>query len=182
MRPGVRIGLDVGSVRVGVARSDPQGTLAVPVATLARPGRRAARTDLDQIVTLVREHDPLELVVGLPVTLAGEEGLAVTAVLAYVDEVQAALAAGGCPVPVRVVDERLTTAAAAKGLRSAGRDARSSRSVIDQAAAAMIVQDALDAERSTGSPPGRLVAAPQTRAEHEGTHHDTYDTHRDRDG
>ncbi len=160
MRPGVRIGLDVGSVRVGVARSDPQGALAVPVATLGRAGRRQDRTDLVAIVALVREHAPLELVVGLPVTLAGQEGPAVAGVLAYVAEVQDALAAGGCPVPVRLVDERLTTAAAAKGLRSAGRDARSSRSVIDQAAAAMIVQGALDAERSTGSPPGRLVDAP----------------------
>lgn len=156
-RPGVRIGLDVGSVRVGVARSDPSGSLAVPVRTVTRSRRSSDRSDLAVIADLVAEYEPLELVVGLPVTLAGQEGPAAGAVLAYVAELQAVLAAADRVVPVRLVDERLTTAAAAKGLRSAGRDARSSRSVIDQAAAVIIVQDALDAERATGAPPGRLV-------------------------
>jgi putative Holliday junction resolvase len=67
-------------------------------------------------------------------------------------------------VPVRLVDERMTTAAVTKGLRAAGRDARSSRAVVDQAAAVMIVQHALDAERATGAPPGTLAEPPEDLA------------------
>ena len=82
-RRGIRIGIDVGSVRVGVARTDPEGTLAVPVATLARPKAVAApRTDLTGIADLVEEYEPLELVVGLPLTLDGLEGPAAIAVRA----------------------------------------------------------------------------------------------------
>ncbi|MBI1377150.1 MAG: Holliday junction resolvase RuvX [Frankiales bacterium] len=158
-RRGVRIGVDVGSVRVGVARTDPDGVLAVPVATLARPRAAAApRTDLEGLVALVAELEPLEVVVGLPVALDGTEGPAAVAVRAYAADLAAALRGAGNPVGVRLVDERMTTAAATRGLRAAGRDARSGRDVVDQAAAVIIVQDALDAERSTGRPPGELLS------------------------
>ena len=105
------------------------------------------------------EYEPLEVVVGLPVTLAGTEGPAVAAVRAYVDALLDVLRARDLDVPVRLVDERLSTAAAAKGLRSAGRDTRSGRSVIDMEAAVIIVQDAVDAERSTGSRPAAWSGA-----------------------
>jgi putative Holliday junction resolvase len=155
-RRGIRLGVDVGSVRVGVARSDPDGLLAVPVATLARPPR-GHRTDLDELAALVAEYEPLELVVGLPVALDGVEGLAAESVRTYVSDLAAVLAARGNPVPVRLVDERMSTAEASRGLREAGRTTRTSRAVVDQAAAVIIVQHALDAERSTGRPPGMLV-------------------------
>ncbi len=117
-RRGIRIGIDVGSVRVGVARTDPDGTLAVPVATLARPKAVAApRTDLTGIADLVEEYEPLEVVVGLPLTLDGLEGPAASAVRAYVHDLVAVLRERGCLVPVRLVDERLSTAAAAEGCR-----------------------------------------------------------------
>jgi putative Holliday junction resolvase len=157
-RRGVRIGIDVGAVRVGVARTDPDAVLAVPVRTITRPRARSApRTDLVELADLVAEYEPLELVVGLPLTLSGESGPAVAAVQAYVADLGEVLAERGLSTPMRLVDERLSTAAAAKGLRSAGRDARSGRSVIDQAAAVIIVQDAVDAERRTGTPPGHVV-------------------------
>jgi putative pre-16S rRNA nuclease len=157
-RRGIRIGIDVGAVRVGVARTDPDAVLAVPVTTITRPRAGAGRrTDLDALADLVVEYEPLEVVVGLPLTLGGESGPAVEAVQAYVADLAAVLADRGLSTPMRLVDERLTTAAAAKGLRSAGRDARSGRSVIDQAAAVIIVQDAVDAERRTGTPPGQVV-------------------------
>jgi len=164
-RRGVRIGVDVGSVRVGVARSDPDGILAVPVATLARPKAAAApRTDLEGVADLVAEYEPLEVLVGLPIALDGTEGLAAQAVRAWVGELVALLGNRGTPLPVRLVDERLTTASAARGLRAAGRDARTSRAVVDQAAAVIIVQESLDVERSTGTPPGALYAPPEDPA------------------
>jgi putative Holliday junction resolvase len=155
-RRGIRLGVDVGTVRVGVARSDPDGVLAVPVSTVARPPR-GRRTDLEEIAALVAEYEPLEVVVGLPVTLDGIEGPAAEAVRGYVTDLAAVLLGRGNPVPLRLVDERMSTAEATRGLREAGRTSRTSRAVVDQAAAVIIVQHALDAERSTGHPPGTLV-------------------------
>jgi putative Holliday junction resolvase len=159
IRTGIRLGVDVGSVRVGVARSDPAAIMAVPVRTIRRT-KAVAAPDLAEIVDLVVEYEPIELIVGLPVQLNGTEGLAAESVRSYVQALIERLAARGISIPVRLVDERLTTAVATRGLREAGRDARSSRPVIDQAAAVVIVQDALDAERRTGTPPGMLFTSP----------------------
>lgn len=149
MRRGVRIGIDVGSVRVGVARSDPEGVLAVPVATLAR-----GDTDIAGIQELVVEYEALEVLVGLPIGMDGREGKAAMTARAYADVLATAIN----PTPVRLVDERLTTVTAARALRDSGRTARESRSVVDQAAAVVIVEHALDSERSSGAAPGeRLV-------------------------
>jgi putative Holliday junction resolvase len=148
MRQGVRIGVDVGSRRVGVARSDATGALAVPVQTLAR-----GRGDLEALVALVHEHEAVEVVVGLPLGLDGSEGDAARLARAYAEQVAAAVA----PVPVRTLDERLTTVTAQRGLQEAGRSVRTSRDVVDQAAAVVIVQHALDAERASGSPAGEPV-------------------------
>jgi putative Holliday junction resolvase len=154
----VRIGIDVGSVRVGVARTDPDGILAVPVATLTRPtATTATRSDLIALADLVAEYEPLELVVGLPITLEGVESHAASAVRTYVSELQGVLGDRGLDVPVRLVDERMTTVSATRHLQAAGRDARSGRAVVDQAAAVIIVQHALDSERATGAPPGALA-------------------------
>lgn len=148
MRRGVRIGIDVGSVRVGVAACDPDGVLASPVETLAR-----GRGDEDGIAAVVRERSAIELVVGLPVSLSGREGPAAAAATDYARR----LATRVAPVPVRLVDERLSTVTAEHGLRSSGMSGRNRRRVVDQAAAAVILQAALDAERRIGDPPGRIV-------------------------
>jgi putative Holliday junction resolvase len=148
MRPGVRIGIDVGSVRIGVARTDPSGVLAVPVETVPRgPG------DLERIGQLVAEHEALEVVVGLPLSLSGRSGRAAQAARTFARDLAPLVA----PVPVRLVDERLSTVSATQGLREAGRGSRSSRAVVDQAAAVVIVQYAVDHERATGHAPGTLV-------------------------
>ncbi|MFN8156728.1 MAG: Holliday junction resolvase RuvX [Candidatus Nanopelagicales bacterium] len=157
VRRGVRIGVDVGSVRVGVARSDLDGVLAVPVETLPRPRGKAPRSDLEALVTLVTEHEALEVVVGLPLGLDGTEGAAAAAARTYAADLAEALRDRGASVPIRLLDERLTTAQASRGLAAAGRNSRDGRSVVDQAAAVIIVQHALDAERSTGTPPGSLL-------------------------
>jgi putative Holliday junction resolvase len=144
----VRIGVDVGSVRIGVARSDPAGTLAVPVETIDR--RRGDRAAIARIAALVQEHEALEVVVGLPLTLAGARGPAADAAAAFAADLAGELAS----TPVVLLDERLSTRAAQRDLHSAGLRHKDSRSVIDQAAAAIVVQHALDKERATGAPAG----------------------------
>ena len=151
MRPGVRLAVDVGSVRVGVAASDPSGTLASPVTVLRRDAR--ADRDVAELAELVREREAVEVVVGLPRTLRNAEGAAAALARGYA----ATLAAAVAPVPVRLVDERLTTVEAARGLRAAGRDSKSARGVVDAAAAVVLLQSALDTERRTETPAGEIV-------------------------
>ena len=148
MRPGVRIGIDPGDARIGVARSDPTGFLATPVETVRR-----GRGDLSRIARLVREAEAVEVVVGLPRSLSGGEGPAAAKARDFAD----ALAARVAPVPVRLQDERLTTVAAEAMLRDRGKKGASRRAVVDQAAAVLILQHALDTERETGRPPGEMV-------------------------
>ncbi|RAY17228.1 Holliday junction resolvase RuvX [Actinomadura craniellae] len=148
MRKGVRLGIDVGSVRVGVARSDPGGVLATPLETVRR-----GRGDLDRIAELAAEHEAVELVVGLPTSLSGREGPAAAAAR----EFAARLAGRFPPETVRLYDERLTTVTAESGLRERGVRGRARRQVIDQAAAVVLLQAALDGERSTGRAPGEIV-------------------------
>ncbi len=177
VRPGVRIGVDVGSVRVGIAASDVGATVVLPVATLPRDGATVAA-----IVALVRERSAVEVVVGLPLGLAGREGPAAASVRAFAGE----LAAATAPVPLRLVDERFSTASATGELQpSRGRPGRSSaagsgrgrprrgglhvdsrtlRGVVDQQAAAVILRTALARESGTGSPAGEVVSVPGSTA------------------
>jgi putative holliday junction resolvase len=146
----VRLSVDVGSVRIGVARSDPDGLLASPLATVAR-----GRGDLDRLADLAAGHDAVEIIVGLPTGLSGHEGQSAADARMFA----AALAGRLAPRPVRLVDERFTTTQAHEALRRGGKDSRARRSVVDAAAAAVLLQAALDAERATGRPPGQLVPA-----------------------
>ncbi|MGZ4632204.1 MAG: Holliday junction resolvase RuvX [Actinomycetes bacterium] len=148
MRSGVRLGVDVGSVRVGVARCDPSGLIATPLVTLRR-----GKGDLGALVDLAAEHEVFEVVVGLPRTLAGREGPAAEAAVAYAEQLSARLPR----IPVRLVDERLSTVGAQRELHASGVDTRRGRKVIDQAAAVIILQGALDTERATGAAPGKLL-------------------------
>jgi putative Holliday junction resolvase len=152
VRTGVRLGVDVGTVRVGVARTDPSALVATPVETLARD--RAGGRDVERIAQLVEESDALEVIVGLPRTLRGVEGSAAAAARQYAT----AIAQRVAPVGVRLVDERLSTISAHRTLREAGLRGRRHRPVVDQVAAVVILQSALDAERASGRPPGALVA------------------------
>ena len=158
MRPGIRLGVDVGSVRVGLAASDPGGILATPVETIQRDLESAA--DQAMIAAAVLEHEVLEVVVGLPRSLSGGEGPAAKGVRTYAT----ALAARISPTPVRLVDERLTTIDAHRTLRASGMAGRAQRSVVDQVAAVLILQAALDAEKASGLPPGELVGGRKPRA------------------
>ena len=150
VRTGVRLAVDLGSARVGVARCDPDGLLASPLATVARgPG------DLDALAALAAEHGAMEVIVGLPTGLSGRPGAAAAEARAFAESLATRLA----PVPERLVDERFTTVLAHDALRQGGRGSRQRRGQVDKAAAALILQGALDAERSTGQPAGELVAS-----------------------
>ncbi len=150
MRPGVRLGVDVGSVRIGVARSDPGGLLASPLDTV----RRGAG-DISAVAALAAGNAAVEVVVGLAIGLAGREGKAAAQGRAFAE----ALAVRLAPVPVRLVDERFTTVLAHSALQHGGYDSRARRESVDKTAAALLLQGALDAERSTGQPAGQLVPA-----------------------
>jgi putative holliday junction resolvase len=143
---GTRLGVDVGQVRVGVALSDPDGILATPLTTLSRDLNAevdALPSDIFELARLVDAYQTVEVVVGLPVTLAGKEGPAAVQVRAYVERLTRAIA----PVPVRLADERMSTVAATRRLAERGVRGKRQRAVVDQAAAVEILQGWLDAQR-----------------------------------
>jgi putative holliday junction resolvase len=144
--PGVRLGVDVGSVRVGVAVSDPDGVLATPLITLNRdnhPEGGQPPRDILALARLVVLHKSVEVVVGLPVTLAGTEGPAARQVRSYAHDLAQAIV----PVPVQLTDERMSTVSATRRLSERGVRGRRRRAVVDQAAAVEILQRWLDARR-----------------------------------
>lgn len=143
---GRRLGVDVGQVRVGVAVSDPDGILATPLVTLARDGYaadEAVPADISELARLVEQHGIVEVVVGLPVTLAGGHGPAAINAKAYADQLAQVIA----PVPVRLTDERMSTVVASRRLSERGVRGRRQRAVVDQAAAVEILQSWLEAQR-----------------------------------
>lgn len=146
MRSGTRLGIDVGTVRVGVARSDLHGMLATPVETVKR-----GQGDLERVLVLAAEVDAIEIVVGLPLALSGRETASTDDARAFATR----LAAAGATV--RLVDERLSTVSANAAVRLSGKSQKQSRPVIDQVAAVIILQHALDHERAGVSLPGTLV-------------------------
>ena len=151
MRRGVRLGVDVGEARVGLAACDRDGLIASPVETLRRD--LAHGSDLVRIAAEVAEREVVEVVVGLPRSLSGREGAAARAARDYARQIARQVS----PVPVRLVDERLSTVSAHRALHQAGVKGRRHRPVVDQVAAVLVLQTALDTERSSGRPPGALV-------------------------
>jgi putative Holliday junction resolvase len=148
MRIGVRLGVDPGEARIGVARCDPMGIIATPVETVQR-----GEGDLARIAAILEEENAVEVVVGLPRSLNGSEGPAAV----KVREFAGALARHVAPVPVRLCDGRLSTVTAEAQLRSQGRKGQKRRAVVDQVAAVVILQNALETERARGSAPGEIV-------------------------
>ncbi|MBB5873124.1 putative Holliday junction resolvase [Allocatelliglobosispora scoriae] len=162
---GVRLGIDVGTVRIGVARCDPDGILATPVVTVAREREvehdprkpRAAEpatpenaqsgrkipSDMAEIARIAAEHGTVEIVVGLPVNLAGMEGPAAKSVREYA----LILADVVSPIPIVLADERMSTVAASRRLSDRGLKGKRKRAVVDQAAAVEILQSYLDGQR-----------------------------------
>ncbi len=137
MDRGVRIGVDVGTVRVGVAASDPEGILAFPVETVARNPEAAVR-----IAQIAAEREAIDVFVGLPRHMSGAEGASAADARAFASDLAELL-----ECPVRLIDERLSTSSASQAMRAAGRNSRKQRDSIDQAAAVVILDTALDAAR-----------------------------------
>ena len=154
MLRGVRFGVDVGSVRIGVAKCDPDGMLATPLETIA-----AGETAIPKIIDLITEHAPIAVYVGNPLSLNGQ----VTQSTIEASEFALALVSAISSHPeigeieVRLIDERLSTVSAQRGLHEVGRTQKSSREVIDQAAAIIILEHALESEKRQGDFAGKEV-------------------------
>ena len=154
MLRGVRLGVDVGSVRIGVAKCDPDGILAIPLETIA-----AGETAIPKIIDLIRAHAPIAVYVGNPLSLNGqatqstigasEFALALVSAISSDPEIN--------EIEVRLIDERLSTVSAQRGLHEVGRTQKTSREVIDQAAAVIILEHAIESENRQGDFAGRVV-------------------------
>jgi putative Holliday junction resolvase len=142
MRTGVRLACDVGKARIGIARSDPNGVLAVPLDAV-KAGENSALLVRDIAV----EYEAIEIIVGLPISMSGMLGAAAEYTHSWVEKLSEVT-----DIPIRLHDERLTTVQAQRGLHEAGRTTKSSRSVIDSASAVVLLQTCLDSERSSGIP------------------------------
>jgi putative Holliday junction resolvase len=150
MISGVRIALDVGSVRIGVARCDAEGLLATPLTTIS-----AGPDALIQIVDLVREYEAICVYVGKPISLSGNDTASTQAAIKFARELNALLDVS--TVQVRLIDERLSTISAQRGMHEAGRNIKQSRDAIDQAAAVVILEHALASELNSGALVGEEV-------------------------
>lgn len=145
----IRLGVDVGDARVGVARSDADGVLATPVDTFARESAAAA------LQAVLVDTGAERVYVGLPKSMNGSEGPAAAKARAFVEELVSLPEAPGEPLyDVFFVDERFTTVSAHKALSASGRKTATHRSVVDQVAAVFILQTALDHERTRGGAVG----------------------------
>ncbi len=147
VRPGVRIACDVGTVRIGVARSDALGMLAVPLDAVP-----AGPDAVGSVCAVIDEWAAVDVYVGLPLHLSGVEGGAAESARRWAQDLAERTA-----VPVRLIDERLSTVQAQRALRASGRSTRQSRSLIDSASAVMVLQAVLDQEQRTDAAPGERV-------------------------
>lgn len=155
---GVKLGVDVGTVRVGLAICDRDGILATPFRTLDRNAKK--NSDVKLIARLAEERGAVQVIVGLPRTMKGEERSSARMATDYAGLLAAELAARGLDVPVNLVDERLSSVTAHRNLHEAGMSSRNHRKVVDQVAAAGILQHAIDMQKARGADVGSRVTAP----------------------
>ncbi|MEY3407613.1 MAG: hypothetical protein RL038_674 [Actinomycetota bacterium] len=147
MRNGIRFALDLGAVRIGVAKSDPSGILASPFTVWP------ADSLMVELKKLLDEYTPLEIYIGLPKDLRGQDAIAATAVRSQATLLKQHFS----DVNFLLVDERMTTAEARKQLQQAGYNTKTDRQLIDAAAATVLLQAALEAERIQGEPRGEVL-------------------------
>ncbi|WP_028267143.1 Holliday junction resolvase RuvX [Arthrobacter sp. MA-N2] len=155
---GTKLGVDVGTVRVGVAICDPDGILATPFKTVSRDAKK--NSDIGVIVRQAAELSVVQIFVGLPRTMKGEEHASAVMASDYAELLAAHLQRRGLDVPVNLIDERLSTVTAHRNLHEAGMSSKDHRKVVDQVAAAGILQHAIDMQKARGADVGRRVQAP----------------------
>lgn len=154
MLRGVRLAMDVGTVHIGVAKCDPDGMLAVPLETIPAGDRAITRA-----MEIINNEKAIVVYVGNPISLKGGATASTQAAIefaqALVTELSRSLETSN--VSVRMIDERLSTVSAQRGLHEAGKTHKSSREVIDQAAAIVILEHALESEKRQGVFVGKEV-------------------------
>ncbi|MDR6987149.1 putative Holliday junction resolvase [Paenarthrobacter nitroguajacolicus] len=155
---GIKLGVDVGTVRVGLALCDPDGILATPFKTVLRDSKKNA--DVRVVVKLAAELPAVQIFVGLPRTMKGEERSSAEMATVYAELLAGELVRAGLDIPVSLVDERLSTVTAHRNLHQAGMSSKNHRKVVDQVAAAGILQHAIDMQKARGTDVGRRVQAP----------------------
>ena len=155
---GVKLGVDVGTVRVGVAICDRDSILATPYKTLDRNAKK--NSDVRVIAKLAEELGAVQVIVGLPRTMKGEEHASARMATDYALLLAAELSSRGLDVPVNLVDERLSSVTAHRSLHEAGMSSRDHRKVVDQVAAAGILQHAIDMQKARGADVGSRVTPP----------------------
>lgn len=153
---GVKLGVDVGLARVGLASCDAHGVLATPVKTLKRDAKK--NSDVRVIVREAQERGAVQIFVGLPKTLRGGESASAQMAREYAAVLVEQLSAAAVAVEVRLIDERLSTVSAHRSLYEAGVSGRKHRKVVDQAAAVGILQHAIDTQRSLSIDVGVVVS------------------------
>jgi putative Holliday junction resolvase len=144
LRLGRRIGIDFGVARIGVAVSSVDAIISSPLETV--PNNDEA---LVHVLGLIAEQEPIEVYVGLPLNLQGEHTQSTELAITFAKMLFQAGVSN-----LRMVDERMSTRAAQSQLHASGKNSRQSKSVIDAAAATLIVESALSYERATGNLPG----------------------------
>lgn len=151
MLQGIRLGIDVGKVRIGLASSDSDGMIATPIATINRSAE-SIDSAVAEIVSQIKLLKPITIYVGLPLALSGNMTASTRDALEFAKALSERTAAG-----VFLIDERLTTVSAHQALRNSGKKQKQSKNLIDQVAAVMILQHALETERSLGKVAGKPV-------------------------
>lgn len=147
MRSGRRLAIDVGKVRIGIAASDQHSILASGIETVQRDSD--VRNSITRIQEIIGEVQPIEIYIGLPISMKGESTASTRDAIEF-----AKALAGSSSIPIRFIDERMTTISAANSLKLSGRSSKSGRKVIDQIAATVILEQAIEIEKLTGSMPG----------------------------
>lgn len=153
---GIKLGVDVGTVRVGVAVCDRDAILATPLKTLDRNPKK--NSDVRVIASLAEELGAVQVIVGLPRTMKGEEHASARMATEYAELLVRELESRGLDVPVNLVDERLSSVTAHRNLHEAGMSSRNHRKVVDQVAAAGILQHAIDMQKARGTDVGSRVS------------------------
>lgn len=147
MRSGRRLAIDVGKVRIGVAASDFHSILASGYETVSR--ETDLQSSISRIAEIILEVEPIEIYIGLPISLGGVQTQSTKDAIDFAKALELTTA-----IPIRFIDERMTTITASNALILSGTSSKSGRKIIDQIAATVILEQALEIEKHSGAVPG----------------------------